>query len=143
MKKIINKYKEFVKLNEFKQNNKPMTDTETNEFDSFDGEFIGIKDITFWFGYNSKQPKNKIIKISNIKNEYNGIDCFDMSIETLETQGHINKSIITDDILKQIKKMVTANRDLLNEYSDGNFFMDEFIDRYVNINKKQKRIYNV
>jgi hypothetical protein len=150
----IQKYDEFNKLNEFNETpfvglgvdkeikNKPMSGDETDEFDSFGAKFLGIVDITLWFGYNKKDPKNKIIKISNIKNEYNGLDCFDMSIETLETNGYRNKDIITDDILEQIKEIVIKNRVLLNEYSDGFFLMSEFMDRFVS-NKKRKKLYNV
>jgi len=121
-------------------NSNDMLFTERNEMLSVGKMTTGIEDVTFWLGTN-RRYKYRIVKISNIKNDCSGKNCFIITLPELNIIGEIDKTYITNEKLKQIKEFLIKNMNVLINYDDetddtGDFFhmlkyydYDESIDQ--------------
>ena len=93
----------------------------------------GIENVVIWVGPNPEYH-GKRIKVSNIPNKFDGRDCFTLTIPDFKIIGEINKSLIDDRKLEQIKEFVMLNIDIINRYSDYEMSTEDFIDGLKKIN---------
>lgn len=84
----------------------------------------GIENVILWVGPNPSSNKRRI-KVSNIPNQAS-LDTFTITIPGLKVLGTVNENFITPQVLEQIKKWILLNLELIEEYSDGRIFTEEF-----------------
>jgi len=119
-------------LYEFKNYNF-VTNDELLEMANITYKSTGIENVVIWVGPNPEYH-GKRIKVSNIPNKFDGRDCFTLTIPDFKIIGEINKSLIDDRKLEQIKEFVMLNIDIINRYSDYEMSTEDFIDGLKKIN---------
>lgn len=92
----------------------------------------GIKNVVLWIGHTA--TKEKAIKVSNVLcPSFDGKDCFTLTIPDFKIIGKVNKELITDDVLQQIKEFVMKNLDNILEHSDFKTSSCEMIENLKSI----------
>jgi len=104
------------KLNEF-INYSSLSEDEMLEMANATSKVTGIKDIVLWMGPQPPQHGYRI-KVSNIPNKINSDNLFTITIPNLEIIGDVNEKFINSKKIKQIKKFVKLNQNLIIKYSD-------------------------
>ena len=119
MKNHINEYKEHT--------DQELSEQELLETSNVSDKKTGVKDVVIWIGANPK-INGYGIKISNIPNKTDGIDLFTITIPEFNIIGKDNKSFIDSKKLKDIKRFIELNKELIIAYSNyevtGNVLMD-------------------
>lgn len=97
MKKIL-EYKNFNSLSE----------QELMEMSNVTYETTGIKNVVLWIGPNPSSHYKRI-KVSNVPNNFDGKDCFTLTIPDFEVIG---KMKLSTNELEKIKKFVLLNKSI-------------------------------
>jgi len=111
-----------------------MSSQEIDDMDAICKLGHGIENIVIWIGPNKNYNK-KIIKVSNVPNDYKGKDCFTILLPEFRIIGHINKNLITDDIIRKIKMFADKNLETINKYSNNEITSDVLCDELIKYNK--------
>jgi hypothetical protein len=102
------------KILEFRDFN--LSNQELMEMANITDETSGIQDVVIWIG--PKEPSHgDRVKISNIPNNFNGHNCFTITIPDLKIIGEIDNSFITSKKLKKIKEFINKNMNVILQYS--------------------------
>jgi hypothetical protein len=113
------------KFNEFVDNS--FSEDELLEMANVTYETTGIKDVVIWIGPNP-QSHGKRIKVSNIPNKISSSDCFTITIPKFEIVGNVNNNLIDSVKMDMIKKFITTNIKLIEEYSDYKISTKQLLD---------------
>ena len=119
MSKLV-KYFEFL-------DNSYLSEDELFEMDNVTEETTGIKDVVIWVGPNPKS-QGKRVKISNIPNKISSSDCFTITIPKFEIVGEMNTKFIDSIKLENIKKFISNNLSLIEDYSDYKISTKQLLD---------------
>ena len=111
-----------INMNEF------LTDDELLEMANLSPKTTGIDGVCLWIGPAPERHGNRI-KVSNVPDKFERNDCFVITIPDLKTKGRINAKFITADKLKQIKKWIVKNEDVILKYSDLEIGTEEMISQ--------------
>lgn len=114
--KKVNEYKIFTKID----------DDELMEMSNISSKTTGIEDVVIWLGPNPKYHGRRI-KVSNTPSKFNKNNCFTITIPDLEIIGDVNKVLVDNKKLEQIKKFISINMDVIIKYSDEEILTDEMI----------------
>jgi hypothetical protein len=109
-----------------------ITDDELMEMANVSPKKTGIRDVYIWFGPNPHFHGRRI-KVSNIPNKFSKDNCFTLTIPKFEIIGEVNDKLITNSILRDIKKFVNLNIKLIEDFSDEKISTDDFIDNLKSI----------
>ena len=104
-----------------------LDEQELLEMINVDEETTGIENVVIWIGPNP-QSHGKRIKISNVPNTFEGSDCFTLTIPGFKIIGTVNKSLIDNNKLEQIKEFVQINVDVIIDYSDYKISTKNLLD---------------
>ena len=85
--------------------NLSLTEDELMEMANVTQKTTGIENVVIWIGPNPLSH-DKIIKVSNSSNKFDGKDCFTLTIPDFKIIGTINKSVIDSKKLEKIKEFV-------------------------------------
>ena len=112
----ISNYDEFMELNE---SYLFLSKNEIENLSSVGYRGTGIKGITFWFGVN-KEYNTPVVKVGNVLDNISaGINnCFTIILPDIKVVG-VDKKVITDDILNDIKKFIHINKKCIVDFSLG------------------------
>jgi hypothetical protein len=119
MSKLV-KYFEFL-------DNSYLSEYELFEMANVTEETTGIKDVVIWIGPNPKSH-GKRVKISNIPNKISSSDCFTITIPKFEIVGEMNTKFIDSIKLENIKKFISNNLSLIEDYSDYKISTKQLLD---------------
>jgi len=119
MSKVV-KYFEFL-------DNSYLSEDELFEMANVTEETTGIKDVVIWIGPNPKSH-GKRVKISNIPNKISSSDCFTITIPKFEIVGEMNTNFIDSIKLENIKKFISNNLSLIEDYSDYKISTKQLLD---------------
>jgi|688.fasta_scaffold83311_2 hypothetical protein len=119
MSKLV-KYFEFL-------DNSYLSEDELFEMANVTEETTGIKDVVIWIGPNPKSH-GKRVKISNIPNKISSSDCFTITIPKFEIVGEMNTKFIDSIKLENIKKFISNNLSLIEDYSDYKISTKQLLD---------------
>ena len=106
-----------------------------SEMANITSDVSGIDNIIIWIGPNPPQH-GKRIKISNIPNKIRTNDVFTLTIPDFEIKGNRNEKIVNNKKLKQIKKFVNININLIEEYMERKISTIEFSNRIKSIKEE-------
>ena len=109
-----------------------ITDEELMTLTDISPRQTGIENVYIWVGSNP-HTYDRRIKVSNVPNDFHGIDCFTMTIPAFKIIGEPNRKVVTKNIMKDIVKFVEINLQLIYDYSDEKMATDEFFDKIVGI----------
>jgi hypothetical protein len=122
-----------IKLNEYKEHtDQQMTEEELLEMSNVSDKKTGVKDVVIWIGANPKYHGH-IIKVSNIPNKTDGIDLFTITIPDFNIIGKVNKSFIDSKKMKDIKRFIELNKELIIAYSNYEITGDVLMDNLKSI----------
>ena len=119
MSKLV-KYFEFL-------DNSYLSEDELFEMANVTEETTGIKDVVIWIGPNP-MSHGKRVKISNIPNKISSSDCFTITIPKFEIVGEMNTKFIDSIKLENIKKFISNNLSLIEDYSDYKISTKQLLD---------------
>jgi hypothetical protein len=119
MSKLV-KYFEFL-------DNSYLSEDELFEMANVTEETTGIKDVVIWIGPNP-MSHGKRVKISNIPNKISSSDCFTITIPKFEIVGEMNTKFIESIKLENIKKFISNNLSLIEDYSDYKISTKQLLD---------------
>lgn len=126
MKKHINEYKEYI--------DQELSEQELLEMSNVSDKKTGVKDVVIWIGANPKYHGHRI-KVSNIPNKTDGIDLFTITIPDFNIIGKVNKSFIDSKKMKDIKRFIELNKELIIAYSNYEITGDVLMDKLISINE--------
>ena len=119
MKNII-KYFEFI-------DNSSLSEEELFEMANVTEETSGIEDVVIWIGPNPKSHGRRI-KVSNMPKKISSSDCFTITIPKFEIVGDVNTKFIDSVKLEKIKKFISNNLSLIEDYSDYKISTKQLLD---------------
>ena len=94
-----------------------LSEDELFEMANVTEETTGVEGVVIWIGPNPKSH-GKRVKISNIPNKISSSDCFTITIPKLEIVGDVDTKFIDSVKLEKIKKFISNNLKLIEDYSD-------------------------
>lgn len=109
-----------------------ITDEELLELANIAPKKTGIKDVFIWVGPNPHSHGRRI-KVSNVPNKFDKTNCFTLTLPEFLVIGKMNNKLITNDTLKEIKRFVELNMQVICDYSDEKISTDELIDNIIKI----------
>lgn len=115
----IKKYFEFVNNN--------LSEEELLEMANITDDSTGIDDVVLWIGPNPT-THGKRIKVSNFPKKISNTDLFTITIPDMNIIGEVNSNFITKSKLNDIKKFITINLSLIEDYSDYKISTKMFLD---------------
>jgi hypothetical protein len=98
-------------------------------------EITNINNVFMWIGKPSEKHGFRL-KISNNKNKFDIDDCFSISFDFL-ISGKINKKVISNSKLDEIKNFMLKNKEILVKYMKCELLTDEFLN-LINIQNMKK-----
>jgi len=125
-RKVKSQEHEYLKFATFISDEEKMTLTDVSPRQT------GIKDVYIWVGSNP-HTQDRRLKVSNVPNDFHGKDCFTVTLPDFKILGNPNTEIITDDTMKDIRKFVELNMQLIFDYSDEKMATDQFFNKIVGI----------
>lgn len=97
------------------------------EIANIDSKTTGIKNVVVWVG--PYPPEHRMrIKVSNVLNK-SSTHTFSITIPDLRVVGKVNESFITPKVLEQIKRWITLNQRVIEEYSNREILTEDFLAR--------------
>jgi glutamate 5-kinase len=92
----------------------------------------GIENVVLWVGPN---PESNIlrIKVSNVPNKFDGLDCFTLTLPDYKIIGKIDSKFITKKILGKIKHWCEKNMEAIIEYSEHEISTDDLFEKIIKI----------
>ena len=109
-----------------------LSEDELLEMANVTDESTGINDVVLWIGPNPTSH-GKRIKVSNIPNKISSSDLFTITIPDMNIIGDVNSKFITKSKLDDIKKFITINLQLIEDYSEYKITTKRFLDNLKSI----------
>lgn len=102
------------------------------EMASVGEKYTGIENVVIWIGMDPKLHYLRV-KVSNIPNKWSA-DNFTITIPELDVVGKINKSLISRQVLENIKSWIKLNIESIIAYEQGEItYTDVFLSKLVKI----------
>jgi len=113
------------KFYEFVDNS--LSEDELLEMANVTDQTTGIEDVVLWIGPNPKSHGRRI-RVSNTPNKISSSDCFTITIPKFEIVGNVNSKLIDQIKMDKIKKFITINQKLIEDYSDYKISTKDLLD---------------
>lgn len=104
-----------------------LSEEELLEMANVTDDSTGIDDVVLWIGPNPSSH-GKRIKVSNFPKKISSSDLFTITIPDMNIIGEVNSKFITKSKLDDIKKFITINLTLIEDYSDYKISTKMFLD---------------
>ena len=111
-------------------NENALTEDECYRLNGITYGYSGIKDVVIWIGPSKEEFQ---VKIGNITNDFGGRNCFTLTLPDYRTKGKINRKLITDEVLNDIKKFIEINFEVIKDCSYDKISTYQFVKKLKSI----------